>query len=58
MAPEQVQGVAEALRGKIALGRFGTADEIAVLASMLCCFAVRAIGIITNLSLPVSRLED
>lgn len=36
----------------------GTADEIAVLASMLCCFAVRAIGIITNLSLPVSRLED
>ena len=32
--------------------------EVTVLASILCCFAVRAIGILTNLSLPVSRLED
>jgi NAD(P)-dependent dehydrogenase (short-subunit alcohol dehydrogenase family) len=29
MAPEQLQGVAKTLKGKIALGRFGTADEIA-----------------------------
>ncbi len=29
MAPEQLQGVAETLKGKIVLGRFGTADEIA-----------------------------
>ena len=29
MAPEQVAGIAQTLKGKIALGRFATADEIA-----------------------------
>lgn len=34
------------------------ADDMAVLASIGLCFAIRAIAMLTNLSLPVSRLED
>lgn len=40
------------------LSTLDIADDMAVLASIAVCFAIRAIAMLTNLSLPVSRLED
>ncbi|MCB1683644.1 MAG: trimeric intracellular cation channel family protein [Pseudomonadales bacterium] len=37
---------------------FAVPDDMAVVTSIGLCFAIRAIAMLTNLSLPVSRLED